>query len=197
MPKIVDHEKRREDIVQAAREVVLASGSAGLTLRRLAQHMGVANGALRLYFATKSEVLEALLSDAVRRIRDEVAARGYDEQRGLRALRTMYALVLPRDEDQTANVRVLLALQGEITTKPELATVWTAAQERILATTSRHVREAIDDGDLDGDQPAEVTSYLLTNFALGRLMAQLGPVVTQPHDPTIAATAFEALLDAA
>ena len=197
MPKIVDHEKRREEIVQAAREVVLESGSAGLTLRRLAQQMGVANGALRLYFSTKSEVIEALFQDAVARTRADLVARGYYSQRGLAGLRTIYAILLPRDAEGVANLRIPVALQSEITTDPELAAVWVEAQEMLRDRTVQHLQEAIDDGEVDGRHPAEVTTYLLMNFAFGRASAQLVPGVHAEHHPAMDESAFEALLDAA
>ena len=55
MPKIVDHERRRAEIVQTTWRVIARRGLDGATLREVAAEAGYANGALKPYFPAKSD----------------------------------------------------------------------------------------------------------------------------------------------
>lgn len=57
MPKIVDHEKRRNQIAEAAWRVVLERGMEGATVRNIAKEAQISLGALRHYFSSQDELL--------------------------------------------------------------------------------------------------------------------------------------------
>ncbi|MCM3144855.1 TetR family transcriptional regulator C-terminal domain-containing protein [Brevibacillus sp. MER 51] len=57
MPKIIDHEKRREQIAEATWRVIVEQGMEGATVRGIAKEAGLSLGALRHYFATQDELL--------------------------------------------------------------------------------------------------------------------------------------------
>ncbi|MGO2985400.1 MAG: TetR/AcrR family transcriptional regulator, partial [Brevibacterium aurantiacum] len=59
MPKIVDHDQRRRDLVEATLRIILRQGLAGATMRDIATEAGFANGAMKSYFASKSDLLAA------------------------------------------------------------------------------------------------------------------------------------------
>lgn len=54
MPKVVDHERRREDLARAVWAVVARAGVDGATVRAVATEAGWSIGALRYYFATQA-----------------------------------------------------------------------------------------------------------------------------------------------
>lgn len=72
MPKIVDHDAYREEILSRCFELFAREGYAAVTLRRLARELGVSTGRLYHYFPSK----EAIFEQMVRHIatRDIVAA---------------------------------------------------------------------------------------------------------------------------
>lgn len=64
MPKIVDHEQVRADIVARAVELFAEQGFGGLGIRGLARAVGMAKSSIYYYFPTKEALIEAVI-DAV------------------------------------------------------------------------------------------------------------------------------------
>ncbi|NRS47314.1 TetR/AcrR family transcriptional regulator [Brevibacillus sp. HB2.2] len=71
MPKIIDHEKRREQIAEATWRVIVEQGMEGATVRGIAKEAGISLGALRHYFATQDE----LLMYAMQLVKERATAR--------------------------------------------------------------------------------------------------------------------------
>lgn len=198
MPKKVDHDLRRVEIIDAARTLVLDHGARALTLRRVAEHMGMAHGALRTYFATKCELIDELVRDAQRRIGVDLQAQGYPTQRGLGALRTLYRVVLPTGDHGVTDLQVPWAVQAELMEAPDLAQLRPLVTDRLRTATLAHVREAIADEEITGRQPAEVTALLLLTFAMGLAAHRLHSDAALLDDLGVgAAEGFEALLASA
>ena len=57
MPKIVDHDERRLELVDATWRIIARLGIEGATMREIATEAGFANGALKPYFPTKDTLL--------------------------------------------------------------------------------------------------------------------------------------------
>ena len=60
MPKVVDHERFRLDLLERSFDVFARYGYAALGMRTLATHLGVSTGTLYHYFDTKQELFEAM-----------------------------------------------------------------------------------------------------------------------------------------
>lgn len=58
MPKIVDHEERKQHIAEATWRVITNYGVQGASVRKIASEAGVSLGALRHYFSTQQDLLE-------------------------------------------------------------------------------------------------------------------------------------------
>lgn len=56
MPRVVDHEKRREELLEACFGLFARQGYAGLTMRRIARELGVSTGTLYHYFDGKADL---------------------------------------------------------------------------------------------------------------------------------------------
>lgn len=97
MPKIVDHEERRDELIEAAIRVITRVGLENATTRLIATESGYSNGVLAHYFDDKDGILESVLRYTHRRIgeRQRAALRG---KSGLAALRALLADNLPLDE---------------------------------------------------------------------------------------------------
>ncbi|GGA75075.1 TetR/AcrR family transcriptional regulator [Ornithinibacillus halotolerans] len=57
MPKIVNHEKKRKLIAEAAWKIIKNDGFEKASIRRVATEAGMSSGALRHYFSTQDEML--------------------------------------------------------------------------------------------------------------------------------------------
>jgi AcrR family transcriptional regulator len=60
MPKVVDHQLYRQELLEKATPLFLQFGFEGLTTRQLARQLGISTGTLYHYFASKDELFEAL-----------------------------------------------------------------------------------------------------------------------------------------
>jgi AcrR family transcriptional regulator len=57
MPKIVDHDERRSDVVRAIIKVISENGISGATVRTIAREGGFSSGMITHYFADKDQMV--------------------------------------------------------------------------------------------------------------------------------------------
>ena len=67
-------QERREQLLDAAREVMLRYGYRKATLEDVAQQAGVSRATVYNYFSNKEELFRAIISQVVQRLREAVAA---------------------------------------------------------------------------------------------------------------------------
>lgn len=105
MPKIIDHDQRRRDIVDVTWDLIVRGGIEAATMREIAAAAGFANGALKLYFPSKEDIIAATYERALDMMRQYVDLEGL---RGLKALREICVSSMPIDEERIVAGRVLL-----------------------------------------------------------------------------------------
>lgn len=66
MPRIVDHDARRSELVAAALRVITTEGFAAASVRRVAQESGHSPGSLRHYFPRQDSLVAAVLDEVTR-----------------------------------------------------------------------------------------------------------------------------------
>lgn len=109
MPKIVDHEKRKQHIAEAAWRVILERGMQGASVRNIAREAGLSLGALRHYFSSQRELLHfsmKLVQERVETRIGEIAGSALPPRE--RALRVLLELV-PVDQETWAEMEVWFA----------------------------------------------------------------------------------------
>src|ERR1700728_3455132 len=74
MPKIVDHDQRRDEIALVACRVVADYGFDQATVVRIAREAGYTTGMVAHYFDTKQDIIIAALRLILRRIEERLAA---------------------------------------------------------------------------------------------------------------------------
>jgi AcrR family transcriptional regulator len=105
MPKKVDHEARREELVLAAWRVIAAHGIEEATIREISRESGYSSGVLAHYFENKDDLLAHALVLSHTRIRRRYA----DDVRGPDAIKGLKALIrdnLPLDEQRDLEMRI-------------------------------------------------------------------------------------------
>ncbi|ACL06568.1 TetR/AcrR family transcriptional regulator [Desulfatibacillum aliphaticivorans] len=60
MPKIVDHDKYREELLGGCFELFSDKGYSNVTMRQIAKRLGISTGALYHYFPTKQSILDQM-----------------------------------------------------------------------------------------------------------------------------------------
>ena len=99
MPRVVDHQMRRDEIVAAAWQAIALDGIDGATMRRIAELAGCATGRLAHYFDSRNDILVAALGKVHSKASTRMAdiAVGID---GMPALRAVLLESLPLDDER-------------------------------------------------------------------------------------------------
>jgi TetR/AcrR family transcriptional regulator, transcriptional repressor of bet genes len=117
MPKIVDHEKRRDEIALVACRVVAEGGFDQATIVRIAREAGYTTGMVAHYFDTKQDIIIAALRLMLRRI-DERLLRNSEAERG--DLLALLTEMLPVDEERYIECAFWIAFWGQVTADKRL-----------------------------------------------------------------------------
>lgn len=129
MPKIVDHDQRRMELVDATWRIIAEKGLDGATMRDIAAEAGFANGALKPYFPSKDRLLdfafEHIFSQTNRRM--EAATAGLT---GLAALRAYCHEILPLDDEKLSEARVAVAFWQKALQDPAKAALHNRSMEQ-------------------------------------------------------------------
>jgi AcrR family transcriptional regulator len=73
---------RKQEIIDATRKLLIREGSAGFSLRKVAESLGISLGNLQYYFRTRTQVLEALLNEDIGAYRQGMKELGTREFEG-------------------------------------------------------------------------------------------------------------------
>ncbi|WP_250034949.1 TetR/AcrR family transcriptional regulator [Paractinoplanes maris] len=167
MPKIVDHDQRRTEIVEAFLAVVGRDGPAAASSRAIAAELGVGAGALWHYF----DSLDAVVAAACRRVLERTDARitsATEGRRGLAALDATLREILPLAKQTVDEAQVVVGFWGRLATDRQLAAGQSDALDMWGARLRRHLAEAVDDGDLVAGVPADCLAEVLLSIAVGQ-----------------------------
>jgi AcrR family transcriptional regulator len=109
MPKIVDHDQQRRELLQKCFDLFRRRGYEAVTLREIAREIGASTGTLYHYFPNKLSILEQLYELAVQDdlgSLDGASDKGVSQQEKLRRL----AAIWIRRRETTHSGLLLLAL---------------------------------------------------------------------------------------
>ncbi|MEV0595112.1 TetR/AcrR family transcriptional regulator [Nonomuraea cavernae] len=161
MPKIVDHDERRREVLSAARRVIVRDGIDAATTRAIAKEAGYSNGVLAHYFADKDEILLSALRQSHQRIRDRLT-RKVEGASGLAALRELLLDNLPLDAERTQETRLEVSFWSRSLASDRLAEVQRAEAAELRAAIRSLLDEARGAGELAGDDNLDdLTEHLL------------------------------------
>lgn len=111
MPKLVDHEERRQEIARAAWRLMARAGVAAVSVRSVAAEAGVSTGALRHYFADQSGLLLFAAQHSIERIARRMAAELAARDRPpIEVVQALLEQLLPLDEEREVETAVYFGL---------------------------------------------------------------------------------------
>ncbi|WP_018569732.1 TetR/AcrR family transcriptional regulator [Streptomyces sp. PsTaAH-124] len=123
MPKIIDHDQRRREIVAVAKKLIIQGGFEAATMRSIVAEAGFANGALKRYFPSKDSIVAATFESVLAEMNERmVASEPAPDPR--EALRRDLEATLPLDQYRIDSARVLLALWEHSLDNEDLATLY-------------------------------------------------------------------------
>ncbi|MDO2935193.1 TetR/AcrR family transcriptional regulator [Paeniglutamicibacter sulfureus] len=170
MPKIVDHDARRLELVEVTWKVIARHGFDGVTLRDIAAEAGFANGALKPYFPTRASLIRATFSHVFGRTNSRIAT-STQGLAGLSALRAFAAEVLPLDADRLDEARVVIPFWQVAIHEPEFAALNDEAMLQWRNWIRGWIAQAGDEGSLRGNVDPMVAAESFLTFLLGSQIA--------------------------
>jgi AcrR family transcriptional regulator len=161
MPKDVDHDERREELLEAVWRLIARDGLERATIREIARETGWSAGVLAHYFADKDEILVS----ALRRTYERIAARWAVKLEGLSGIEALHELVLdnlPLDDERELETKFLMNYwsrairEGDGVPRPE------RRGPQLIDLLGDLVREGQQAGEIrTGEPPDDIAERLL------------------------------------
>jgi AcrR family transcriptional regulator len=149
MPKVVDHEQRREELAAAVWGLASRDGLEAVTIRAVAAEAGWSTGALHHYFSDKEELLLFAFQTVAERVGRRVAAAREVATEPLELVHELLAIGLPVDAERRAETRAWFAFLGLALTRPPLARAQRLAYRAWRGMVADALREAQERGEVD------------------------------------------------
>lgn len=162
-------EKRRQELVLSAFDLIAEHGFEGLRTRDVAARVGVNIATLHYYFPTKEALISGVLDQAMARFRSTLAPHGSPADQLRNHLRAVRKLLVEEPE--------LRAVMGELALRSardsSIAAIMTEMYEAWHATMRGLLRRAVKEGgprsELDSDGVAALVVATLTAATLPTL----------------------------
>jgi AcrR family transcriptional regulator len=160
MPKIVDWDARRDEILSATWRVIARDGIAKATIREIAREAGCSRGILAHYFDDKADILGSALVMSHRRVAARMDARAAGLA-GLAALRVIMLEALPLDARRDLEAQIEISFWGRALGTAELRDLQHSEFERLCSRLRRHLSEANDRGELADGVDLDLATHQL------------------------------------
>jgi AcrR family transcriptional regulator len=175
VPKIVDHDERRLELVDATWRIIARLGIEGATMREIALEAGFANGALKPYFPTKDTLLEFAFGHVFNRTNQRIATVT-EGKSGMPALRAFCLEVLPLDEERVNEARIVIPFWQKAINDPQKAEIHQQSMAEWLAAIRQYLAEAREAGEVNAAVDDDTLAGQLLNMLLGaQIEAALAP----------------------
>lgn len=112
VPKLVDHDHRRQELGRALWQIVAEHGLAAATVRAVAARSGWSMGAVRHYFGSQDELLAFGMVSMVEIVQARVVGVLQGQEPSLDRARLLLEELLPLDAVRLGEVRVYLAFMA-------------------------------------------------------------------------------------
>lgn len=198
MPRLVDHDARKRELLDASLALVASEGIEAATLRRLARAADCTTGAITYYFEGRDALLVAML----RRAHQTTGARMLRAAgRGASPRDRLWAVLmeaLPLDPERLAEWRVWLAFWGAAAGNPALVEenlARYAEWRALLQTLVRDLAETQADLPLRVDALMGLIDGFGLQIALSKGLQSEGAVALRQSAERVLKAQVDALMD--
>jgi AcrR family transcriptional regulator len=178
MPRVTDEHRlaRREQILDAAVATFAAQGFQATGMAEVIAASGLSAGAVYRYFASKDELIEAIVD----RVLDEAAGRiehlfaeeaPLDPARAVGLVVTAVASIADRGPVDVS--RLAVQAWGEALRNPEVAKVADRAYRRLRAVFAAELRREMGEGRLPASLDVPTAAAALLSLVLGFVVQRL------------------------
>ncbi|PII83346.1 TetR family transcriptional regulator [Leucobacter sp. OLJS4] len=152
MPKIIDHDQRRDEIVDVTWQLIVEGGIEAATMREIASRAGFANGALKHYFTGKDQIITGAYERSLNSLGDRLTAY-VAGKRGIEALEMFMRYTLPVEQEDATAARVLLSFWERCAFSAEVRGGYDEHLDTWKAGYLRYLAEGREDGDIRTSTP--------------------------------------------
>ena len=160
MPKIVDWDARRDEILSATWRVIARDGLARATIRAIAREARCSPGILAHYFDDKADILGSALLMSHRRVAARMDA-GTAGLSGLKALEVVMLEALPLDERRDLEAQIEISFWGRALGNARLRELQHSEFDRLCGRLRGHLQEAAQHGELVRDCDLSLATHQL------------------------------------
>jgi AcrR family transcriptional regulator len=150
LPKIVDWEARKDEILQATWRVIARDGLSRTTVRAIAREADCSLGILSHYFDDKMDILASALLLSHRRVRERTEKKVVGLN-GMSALRIAMLEALPLDAERQLEARIEVSFWGRILSDARLSELGQLEVNLLASRLRGHLNEARAAGELRED----------------------------------------------
>ncbi|WP_458124831.1 TetR/AcrR family transcriptional regulator [Paenibacillus sp. Z3-2] len=119
MPKIVDHDKQRVLVAEAAWRIIRRDGMEQASVRNIAEEAGISVGSMRHYFSTQSELLLYAMNLVSERVSHRIQQMSFTGS-PMDNMKRLLLEFLPNTEEKLAEMEVWYAFTARSKTDPTL-----------------------------------------------------------------------------
>jgi len=201
MPKVVDHDQRRQEIAGALLRVAAGRGLHNAGLREVAAEAGMSVRLIQYYFGTKEQMLLFATQHLAARMGERAMARIRARTGETPAPRTVIEAILdealPDDEDSRSFLAVYKAYFALSLTDPALdIKPLTESSDAIVRVIADQLGVARESGQLTPGRDPDLEAYSLAALSAGLGDAVLGGTRTPGQARTIIRYHLDRLLPA-
>ncbi|GAA3754291.1 AcrR family transcriptional regulator [Spinactinospora alkalitolerans] len=161
MPKLVDHQARRREIIEATWELIAEQGIDNVSVRDIAKAASyAAPGALNHYFGSKDQLLAAAYQLVCDRT-DERIAEVTAGRTGLEALELMCGEIVPADPLTRIEARVALSFWQRAQHEEALRSIGRTALASWKQQIVDYLEAATADGEIRPAAPSLIADQLI------------------------------------
>lgn len=147
MPKIIDWEARKGEILEATWRVIARDGLSRTTVRAIAREADCSLGILSHYFDDKLDILASALLLSHQRVRERTEKKVVGLS-GMAALRIAMLEALPLDAERELEARIEVSFWGRILSDARLSELGQIEVNLLGSRLRGHLNEARDAGEL-------------------------------------------------
>jgi AcrR family transcriptional regulator len=169
VPKIVNAEARRQDVVEAVWRIIAVDGLEKASLREVADEAGLAVGSVRHYFAGSEELLTHSFATVVDRVvtRLDEALPALEKNppaspEHREAVLTLLGELLPLDEQRAVEACVWMAFRNAARIRPFLATEADRSHREVAALMGRVITTLVPADEPEAALVVEAERLLAT-----------------------------------
>ncbi len=148
MPKVVNHEQRRQLIIDKSTDIIADHGFDELTIRGLAASLDMSTGMITHYFDSKDQILFAALQGVHDRFFQR-AKKAIGDAQGIEAIRRRMQASIPLTKSVKKDWSIMFQFWGRATHEAEFSRFMKREHNKLRQLDLDHLKQAQRQGEID------------------------------------------------